>query len=654
MRSSMMGFEVQKRSLQVAQKALDIVAHNIANEKTPGYTRQRVDVHSLSISSHTYWQTRLSKLSLAGQGVSAFGVSQIRNDYLDRRYRDMAPIAKEYDTKIKIMLELETALDSIDNFGLLDAFHKLKSTLQQVSLERPDALEMTSLVRNQAENICRMLRAYSNDLYKLLESNLDELQGSIKGANDLIEKIVVYNKAIQGEYLLDAGRIMSGRGVSEYGPLQLLDERNLLLDQLAEYGNIEVFQNANGSVRVTMAGVTIIDDQHSERIVMRDYHDFNAAYLTFSNGIEFRPKNGEIKAFMDMVNGNGPYATGDFQNGEYGIPYYIQALDAFAEGFAALMNQVNKGNLSEYQAWNRNLLWGGYELDGDGNRRVLTDNDGNQIFGENGETLYRKATVTAANIRVSDEWMNNVLMIGETFSERSIVNYATGATYNVGEVFKDPVSGRYFIVKEQFVANGVATSFIRDGKVQDIPVYYDSTPPSPDYDRNHTDYAQDDVFFDPVTGIYYRVTQNHIPGMNIPNLADAMAAGAIEAIGVHQGEWQRANLNGSNLHRFVLALETNQSWGRAFDFHGSVYGYLEFISDRLGSGISYLENSFNATMDVINILLDNRDAISAVSETEEGINMLTYQKWFNASARLMTTMDEALDVIINRMGRVGL
>jgi flagellar hook-associated protein 1 FlgK len=59
-------------------------------------------------------------------------------------------------------------------------------------------------------------------------------------------------------------------------------------------------------------------------------------------------------------------------------------------------------------------------------------------------------------------------------------------------------------------------------------------------------------------------------------------------------------------------------------------------------------------MGTMQVLLDNRDAVSGVCETEEGINMLKFQRWFNASARLMTSMDEALDIIINRMGRVGL
>ena len=50
---------------------------------------------------------------------------------------------------------------------------------------------------------------------------------------------------------------------------------------------------------------------------------------------------------------------------------------------------------------------------------------------------------------------------------------------------------------------------------------------------------------------------------------------------------------------------------------------------------------------------DARDEIMGVSVNEEGINMLNYLKWYNAIARMVTTLDEALDKMINDMGVVG-
>ena len=57
---------------------------------------------------------------------------------------------------------------------------------------------------------------------------------------------------------------------------------------------------------------------------------------------------------------------------------------------------------------------------------------------------------------------------------------------------------------------------------------------------------------------------------------------------------------------------------------------------------------------LVDMALARRDQVSGVSMDEEMSNMLRFQHAYNASARVMTTMDEAIDTIINRMGRVGL
>jgi flagellar hook-associated protein 1 FlgK len=38
---------------------------------------------------------------------------------------------------------------------------------------------------------------------------------------------------------------------------------------------------------------------------------------------------------------------------------------------------------------------------------------------------------------------------------------------------------------------------------------------------------------------------------------------------------------------------------------------------------------------------------------EEGINLMAYQKSYQAAARYFTALDEAVDIIINKMGLVG-
>ena len=49
-----------------------------------------------------------------------------------------------------------------------------------------------------------------------------------------------------------------------------------------------------------------------------------------------------------------------------------------------------------------------------------------------------------------------------------------------------------------------------------------------------------------------------------------------------------------------------------------------------------------------------RQSTSGVSMDEEMTNMIKFQRAYQAAARAMSTMDEMLDITINRTGRVGL
>ena len=51
---------------------------------------------------------------------------------------------------------------------------------------------------------------------------------------------------------------------------------------------------------------------------------------------------------------------------------------------------------------------------------------------------------------------------------------------------------------------------------------------------------------------------------------------------------------------------------------------------------------------------DRRQSVAGVSLDEEMTNLIRFQRGYQASARTMTTMDEMLDTLINRTGRVGL
>lgn len=88
-------------------------------------------------------------------------------------------------------------------------------------------------------------------------------------------------------------------------------------------------------------------------------------------------------------------------------------------------------------------------------------------------------------------------------------------------------------------------------------------------------------------------------------------------------------------------------------FNGNFYNYYINIESTLGIDQQSTDNLLQNHITVINTIAQSKDQVSGVSLDEEGVNLMQYQQSYTAAARLMTTLDEALDKLINNTGVVG-
>jgi flagellar hook-associated protein 1 FlgK len=86
--------------------------------------------------------------------------------------------------------------------------------------------------------------------------------------------------------------------------------------------------------------------------------------------------------------------------------------------------------------------------------------------------------------------------------------------------------------------------------------------------------------------------------------------------------------------------------GSADALYGALVGDLASAS-ALSKQTQATQGSVTAHVDTL------RDSVSGVSLDEEVSNMLTYQRTFQAASRVLTTVDDLLDTLINRTGLVG-
>lgn len=95
--------------------------------------------------------------------------------------------------------------------------------------------------------------------------------------------------------------------------------------------------------------------------------------------------------------------------------------------------------------------------------------------------------------------------------------------------------------------------------------------------------------------------------------------------------------------RFKPPEESEVTLGEAFT---SIISTLGVVTQK---SLKMVENEEVLTNHLTNL----RESVSGVSLDEEMANMIRFQHAYNAAARMMTAVDETLDVIINRLGIVG-
>ena len=154
-------------------------------------------------------------------------------------------------------------------------------------------------------------------------------------------------------------------------------------------------------------------------------------------------------------------------------------------------------------------------------------------------------------------------------------------------------------------------------------------------------------------GKYHVVNDIAITADNL-SISDAWAADS-DYIIYQKNANGEANNVGNYALAFASAITDNSQY---FDANGDVFkgtflDYVKNYSSTLGEDVSFAQSRKTASNSIISDLEDSRDEVSGVVVDEEVANMMLYQKSLAAASRLMTVLDEALDVLINKTGIVG-
>lgn len=226
--------------LNVTRAQLDVLATNIANVDTPGYTRKTLSQSSIfsgtsAIGVRTESLDRQLDALLQKQVRSELGASGNTN------------VLAAYHDRLNAMMGAPGSASAFDT--LISNFSTSLSSLT----DNPASFTAQQAVLGDAQVLASSLNSMSQDVQILRTEAEQGIAGSVRTINDALQRIEEINTTI-----------LSVAGNSEV-PADLLDERDRNIDLLAKEIDIQVIEQSDASVSIfTNSGISLFDGQAAQ------------------------------------------------------------------------------------------------------------------------------------------------------------------------------------------------------------------------------------------------------------------------------------------------------------------------------------------------------------------------------------------------------
>ena len=611
-------FNAGVSGLQSSQAGLNTTAHNLANTKTQGYTRQQ------NINKDTYYQTiktTTNSTLQVGYGTTIATIRQIRNEFLDKEYRKEVSRQTFYEVQYNTATEIEDILGETEGVEFNDVLSDIWQTVQDLSTN-PESITNRKLFITQAEsflekaqNVYSALKSYQVNLNSQIESQVTSI-------NKIADQIAELNTKIS------AAEASGLENANDYR-----DARNLLLDQLAEYTNYDYYEDSTGQVNVRINNAPLVDESRSYHMACKNIKNqkYDEATGTYTD-IESSPmytvvweKNG----YGEVYDINRAYS----QEEETDMGSLLGILTARGKNVGVYTDIVQNPTSYELENYNNttgNCLLEKVEAQFDLliHKIVTAVNDAfapnvdADLTGVSGTDANGKAMPALTNAKVLDA--NNCLVGAdddETIGTEVFTRTGQGSRYTVytvnGPVTTTDENGNTItLTKENVAADGT--------KTYSLYVYNEE-----DADDKNTLYTLQNL----EVNSSLKENYSYLPVKGNPATGNygTYLQTPYETI---LASWRKED----------TALDPN-----ALSKYGADGFYDAMVGNLATQGSVWKSIMENQTKETESIE-DKRQQIAGVSTEEEMTSLLMYQHVYNAASRYITTVDAMLQHLIERLG----
>lgn len=610
MPSQFFGLNIAYTGLQAANANLNTTANNASNANTEGYTRQKVtQVAADALRTNTSY-------GMAGAGVSAISVDQIRDEYYDLKYWNSKASLGDYEAKETYMKQIENYFTETEvTRGFTTIFSEMFDGFNEVFKSPGDGTVKTEAL-SLATSLCTYFQEMSSNLTKLQEDVNSEIKALTDEINSIASEIATLNKQIN---IIE----VNGNPANE-----LRDKRNLLIDQLSEIVDVEVDEipvytteggdELSGATRYLVniaGGQNLVNTYEYSTLscVSREFKanqsDAEGLYeIEWSNGLEFnlygKNLNGKLKGLIELRDGNnGEYFHGisdktAVNNGDGTYDITINVNNSYLKDMNKCTLSPNGeiklgGKIYEYNAWNYDKASGTYTF------TIKSDTDPSTYLGKSSSVGNK---IEYQGIPYYQEQMNEWV---RQFAE---------AMNKIQVKAKDENGDS----SEVLFGARMATEDPRD-------IFYDFD------EEASVIYSDGDN--------YYQLTAKNFM-VNVHMMEDVSK--------FYTSSDYYSGQDNQDVIEQLLDVKSNKD---KMTFRGcSAEEFLQCITAdtalNTSSAITFTKNY----TDITDAILTQRTSVSGVDNDEEALNLIKFQEAYNLAAKMMQVMTEIYDRLILQTG----
>jgi len=230
---------IGRSALAASQIAIRVTGDNIANAATPGYHRRIATLDPI--------QGQVSADGLyRGRGVQVSSINRQIDEALTARIR--TSVSQEQAARIDqdLLAQIEALTFVLGGAGVSGHLEEMFDAFSELA-NNPSSTATRSLIVESGQTVAQYMQRLRTDMVDARKQLDSQVEANVERANELLSEIASLNEAV----------VTSEQGRTQNAALR--DQRDALLGELAQFMDVSVTQQQNGSIDVYVGSTPVVN-----------------------------------------------------------------------------------------------------------------------------------------------------------------------------------------------------------------------------------------------------------------------------------------------------------------------------------------------------------------------------------------------------------